>query len=276
MENQKKNIKIYDSLYRRVSIEGILQKLENIDVFLDDATKTDTSWVGLYKNDFRDAVPGKKVLELGCGDCTNAAIMACLGAEVYANDISKVSGEIAKKLNETYDFPIPIKFIEGDFLKVDFPNIEFDFVVGKGFLHHLTHEVERKFMERITILLAKNGEARFLEPAVNSLLLDKIRWMLPVPGRPSKLNKKAFAQWKEKDAHPDRDNSSRHFRTLGGEFFKEVEILHLGALERFHRLLPQKNQRKFRRKAFLFEKYLPWFLNHTFARTQVIIYKKPI
>ncbi|WP_010231969.1 class I SAM-dependent methyltransferase [Gillisia marina] len=256
-DNQKKNIEFYDQKYQFLDAEvnGILKRLNKLDVFLADATSTDTSWVGLYQDNFQKKIVGKKVLELGCGDCANAAIMAALGAEVYANDISSKSGEIITKVNELYKFTQPIVFIEGDFLTADFKEKEFDYVVGKAFLHHLTHNIERKFFSKICELLAPTGESRFFEPAVNSRILDEIRWHIPVPGRPSKFSAKAFKLWKANDPHPERDNSSSHFRNLGLKYFRDVKIINLGTLERFHRLLPTSfNKRSFRKKAFVWEK----------------------
>lgn len=276
-ENQKKNIEFYNQKYQNIDIEvnGVLKRLNKLRVFLDDSTRTDTSWVGMYQQNFRKKIPGKKILELGCGDCANAAIMAALGAKVYANDIAGKSGEIISQLNKRYKFQDPIEFIHGDFLKVDFQEENFDFVVGKAFLHHLTHPVEKQFFRKIVGLLSEEGEARFFEPAVNNKILDELRWYTPVPGRPSKFDQTAFKKWKENDPHPERDNSSSHFEKLGREFFQEVKIIPLGSLERFHRLWPKKwHPRKFRQVAFKLENKLPKFINSTFARSQTIIYRK--
>ena len=91
-KNTLKNEKHYDKVYNKINIQSILNIIENLKVFMADATQTDTSWVGLYQGDFQNQLKNKKVLELGCGDCTNAAVMAAFGAEVYANDISQKSG----------------------------------------------------------------------------------------------------------------------------------------------------------------------------------------
>lgn len=84
--------------------------INDIDGFLKVVTTTHISWVGLYHDNFQGELKGKKVLEMG-GDCTNAAVMAALGAEVYANDISTESGRIIAKLNNSYAFEKPIQFI---------------------------------------------------------------------------------------------------------------------------------------------------------------------
>lgn len=274
-ENNSKNQRHYDNVYGNVDIGGILEKIKNLERFLTDATRTDTSWVGLYHENFQNSLKGKKVLELGCGDCTNAAIMAALGAEVYANDISQISGEIIKEIDKNHKFEFSIKFVEGDFLKSEIKSDFFDIVVGKAFVHHLTNDQEIQFTKKIISILKPDGLVRYFEPAVNSVLLDNLRWFTPVPGRPSKIQREKFKKWKINDPHPERDNSSKHYQEIGEKYFKETRIIPLGSIERFHRILPKKYSRKFRRFAFRLEKKLPDSLNLTMARSQLIEYRKP-
>lgn len=272
--NQEKNKLHYEKLYAEFSIENILFWINNLNTFLNGVTSTETSWHALYKFNFKDKIAGRKVLEMGCGDCTNAAVMAALGAEVYANDIASSSGQIIKKLNENFKFKFPIKFIDGDFLNNELEANQFDFVVGKAFLHHLTIPTEQEFLKETARLLKSKGEARFFEPAVNNKILDEIRWYIPVPGRPSKFHKTAFKTWKENDPHPDRSFSSKHFEAAGKDHFKEVEIHPIGTLERFHRILPKnKWNGRFRRWALKNEKFIPKSLNRSISRGQLIIYK---
>lgn len=273
-QNQEKNREHYEKLYADYSISNILHWINNLDKFLDSATTTEASWFGLYQNNFREKIKGKKVLEMGCGDCTNAAVMAALGAEVYANDIASTSGEIVRKLNENYSFKYPIVFVEGDFLENNLTSKSFDFVLGKAFLHHLTIPVEKLFLKETARLLKPEGEARFFEPAVNSKILDEIRWHIPVKGRPSKFDKAAFAKWKESDPHPDRSFSSKHWEKAGATFFSTVEIIPVGTLERFSRLFDWGERRnKFKRWALKNEKRLPKALNSVFTRSQLIVYR---
>jgi 2-polyprenyl-3-methyl-5-hydroxy-6-metoxy-1,4-benzoquinol methylase len=273
----KKNRTHYDRVYAKVSIAGIIKKLQNLEDFLADATNTDTSWVCMYVNNFKDQLNGKRILELGCGDCTNAAVMAALGAEVVANDISDRSGDIIEALNNSGILEEPIHYIQGDFLLANLPKQSFDMVIGKAFIHHLDHETEEAFYQKIIKLLKPHGEARFVEPAVNSHLLDTLRWMVPVPGRPSSFQKAKFKQWQEADPHPHRDNSSQHYQHLGKKYFKNVAIIPIGSIERLNRLFPRaKWNRKFRRGALKFEQYLPHFLTSSLARSQTIIFSDPI
>ncbi len=275
-QNQEKNKQHYDKLYSKYRINNTLYWLKNIDAFLDSATTTETSWFALYQGSFRERLKGARILEMGCGDCVNAAIMAALGAEVYANDIAAASGDIVKKLNESYDFEIPIKFIPGDFLQNDLESDFFDFVVGKAFLHHLELVLEVKFLRETARLLKTDGEARFFEPAVNNRFLDALRWYVPVNGRPSKFNSKAFQQWKESDPHPLRSFGSAHFEQVGKKFFKKVRILPVGSLERFSRFMKWGEFRNnYRKWALKNEKFIPPSLNMSFARSQLIIYNNP-
>jgi len=152
ISNIDKNRAFYDKKYKGVNVEGLIKTLNNLDAFLNDATTTDISWVGMYVNNFKDAIKGKKIMELG------------------------------------------------------------------------------------------------------------LRWAVPMGKRPSKwLNRKAFEKWEESDPHPDRDNSSKHFKSLGTRFFSNVEIIPMGVLERFYRILPfsVKTLRKYRRSALRLEKYAP-------------------
>lgn len=275
-ENQEKNRLHYEKLYSNYNIRNILYWINHLDKFLESATTTETSWYALYKGDFRQRINGKRVLEMGCGDCVNAAIMAALGAEVYANDIAETSGEIITALNEAHEFEHPISFIPGDFLKNELAANQFDFVIGKAFLHHLELTVERNFLKETARLLKRDGEARFFEPAVNSKLMDEIRWYIPVKGRPSKFHRKAFQKWKARDPHPERSFSSRHFQEAGSEFFEESEIYPIGTLERFGRFFKWgEKKNRYKRWALTTEQKLPALLNKTFTRSQLIVYRKP-
>lgn len=273
--NTQKNKNHYDQVYSDVDINAILKKINNLDDFLSDATRTDTSWVGLYHGNFKSKLKGKRILELGCGDCTNLAIMAALGAEVYGNDISQKSGLIIEKLNANFKFQYPIQFVEGDFLESNLNENQFDFVIGKAFIHHLTNIQELKFTEFIVKYLKPDGVVRYFEPAVNSKILDELRWLTPVPGRPSKLQKRKFEKWKKNDPHPIRDNSSGHYRSVGYKFFKEVKIVPIGTIERFCKFIPSKWNRPIRRLSYKIEKFIPYSINLYLTRSHLIEYKYP-
>jgi SAM-dependent methyltransferase len=276
LSNTLINEEYYDSVYINYNVDDTIQILHNVDVFLNNAKQVHTSWVGLYHNDFDKTLKGKKVLELGCGDCLNAAVMSVLGAEVYGNDLSQHCGTIINNINSRFDFETPIKFIQGDFLQADIPSDFFDIVVGKAFVHHLTYDEEVEFTEKIVRILKKDGVVRYCEPAINSVIFDKLRFMIPLKDRPSSFQKEKFKEWKALDPHPERDNSSSGYRKMGNKYFSTTEIYCIGCIEKFHRLLPSKvNSKKFRRMAFQIERYLPLFIRNIFARAQMVEYRFP-
>ena len=274
MENLAFNKEHYDQKYSKLDIDMMINKVHNYEQFLQDALVTDTSWHGLYYGGFERYIKGKRILELGCGDGLNSLIMAALGGLVTAIDISEASIQFLSKCNESLG--LSVVPIVGDFPTLRIPENYFDIVVGKAFLHHLTHEQEILYIQKIVRVLKCDGLARFFEPAMNNRTIDWIRWIIPVRGRPSRLSRKAFQEWKENDPHPDRDNSSRHFREVGNEYFKNVKIVHIGSLERLHRLMPGgRFNRNFRRWAHKTEERLPGWFRDAAARSQMIQYSHP-
>jgi SAM-dependent methyltransferase len=281
-DNTLANQAHYDAVYRRVAIERLVDSLRrwrdvdgSLEQWLQDATSTHMSWHGFYYEGFASRLCGRRVLELGSGDGSNACVMAALGADVTANDVSTEAMKIITQVARGARLP-NLRAIPGTFDAAPLEAGSFDYVVGKSFLHHLTHEVEAGYLARIGGLLRREGEARFVEPATNNKLLDTLRWAVPVPGRPSALRRAAFRSWKAGDPHPDRDNSSAHYVAVGRRFFEDVRIVPFGSVERLHRLLPRNRlQRGFRQWANRFEERLGMGFRQAMARTQTIILRRP-
>jgi len=277
-DNLLKNQSHYDQKYRDEDVAQIVRDVKNASKYIDNAMLIHPSWAGLYLRGFRDELQGANVLELGAGNGMNSLMMLALGAaHVVAVELSEVTtfiiNEAAAQLNMLDQVEVRI----GDFVTMDFVPDTFDMVVGKNFLHHLTHHEESIYITKMVTLLRPTGSARFFEPATNSRLLDNIRWMMPVPGRPSRLQKQTFAAYKEADPHPERDNSSAHYYAVFQPHFKQIEIIPTGGLQRFHRLLPDGElNRTFRRFTSRLEKHLPHGLHMPIARSQTIILKQPI
>jgi 2-polyprenyl-3-methyl-5-hydroxy-6-metoxy-1,4-benzoquinol methylase len=272
----------YDAIYKNVNVERLVDSIRrwrdadgSLERWLQDASATHMSWHGIYYEGFASTLRGKRVLELGSGDGSNACVMAALGADVTANDASSESMQIITHVASSAGLS-NLRAAPGDFLTLPLDEGSYDCIVGKAFLHHLTHEIEAEFLDRTARLLGPDGHARFLEPATNSALLDRLRWVIPVPGRPSALNRRAFERWKEEDPHPDRENSAAHYLAVGHRFFEDVRIVPLGSLERFHRLMPRgRFQRRYRQWAHRIEERLPMWFRVPAARSQTIILRRP-
>lgn len=262
----------YDHVYSGVSAESLVRRA-TCPGFLAYACDSLTSWHGLYRDGFETRLKGKRVLELGAGDGLNALLMARHGAEVVAFEISPVA---CQRLEEAARLAgLRITTSAADFLDAALP--EFDFVVGKAFLHHLPRDVEDRYLAKIAALLAPGGEARFVEPAVNSAMLDRLRWLVPVPGRPSALQREKFREWQERDPHPDRPFSSRHFREAGRRHFDDVQVDAFGGLKRVERFFRNQKLRDAvgRICLRLERRLLPRSVGAAIARTQAIILRGP-
>lgn len=273
----------FDAAYRSVDADRLVSLVlewradaARLRSYLEHLTATHASWHGLYLGGLAARLPGKRVLELGSGDGTNACIMAVLGADVIACDVSGESARIVDQVVARTGLR-NLRREARDAAMLCLPSRSMDFVVGKSFLHHLDHEAEAHLLDGVAALLRDTGEARFFEPAVNSRVLDRVRWMVPVPGRPSSLARKAFHEWHEEDAHPERDNSSAHYREAASALFRRIDIMPVGSLERFYRLLPRSRfQGAYRRWAHRSEQHHPEWLRWRAARAQLIVLRSPI
>ncbi len=267
------NEKHYEAKYSTLDPSGLIEQAKDL-TFFHEAIRIHTSWFSLYLDGFQKRLASKTVLELGAGDGLNALLMARLGAKVIAVEISRSA--VDKFSRAADDLSLDVTGLCGDFLEMDLPTV--DYIIGKSFLHHLTHETEDQVLGKAGALLDPSGEARFFEPAVNSRMLDTLRWLVPVEDRPSSLNRVQFAEWKRKDPHPDRDNSSSHYAEAAAKHFKEVRIVPVGGIERFRRLTGRTRwSQAFGRWALAFERrFVPEGIHRPLARCQLIVMSSPL
>lgn len=77
------------------------------------------------KNEVRS---GKKILDIGCGDCSDAVFFSDWGLNVYGMDI--YTHENVKRV-------LGRRFIEGSILKIPFKDNFFDYVFSHDLFHHI-------------------------------------------------------------------------------------------------------------------------------------------
>lgn len=262
------NKKFYDNKNLTLNVEAGIEKFSNYIKNFDKIIECTTSWRPFWAKNFQKDLPGKRVLEIGAGDFLTSLMMAKFGAYVVANELSDSHREYVNKLTKAIGIA-NIEFRFGDFLRLDFKEDlgSFDFIVGKGVIHHLTHEQEELLYNKCLALLKEDGICRWTESKIEFPVLQ---FLVPVRGRPSLLNINRFHRWKESDIHPERDNTMRHYKETCSKYFSKVEVLSFGGIDRFERLFSLGNER-FRRLSYKIEQFIPRAVIDKIGRNQLVI-----
>lgn len=78
----------------------------------------------------------KKIFEIGCGDGETVVLLALLGAQIDALDISSDLLKIATKRALVNHIEKQINFFQADLESFNFPNKNYDYIISYGVLHH--------------------------------------------------------------------------------------------------------------------------------------------
>jgi 2-polyprenyl-3-methyl-5-hydroxy-6-metoxy-1,4-benzoquinol methylase len=250
--------------------------IENIDTFVDSITQCHDSWRGIFLGGLREKIPGRKVLEIGGGFGQFSTVAGMLGAdEVAMTEISREGVERARE-NFARNGLEQCRAVLAPDGRIDVEEDYFDIVVLRALIHHIPTEEEDEFFRKLACCLKPGGEVHAVEPATNWRLLDKLRWIVPMPGRPSSLQKEQFAQWVAKDPHPQRDNSARHLKRLGLRFFDKVSVVPVSVFSRLDRFANSHATRKrIRSLSYRVEGYFPNALLLPLARAHTIVLSDP-
>jgi 2-polyprenyl-3-methyl-5-hydroxy-6-metoxy-1,4-benzoquinol methylase len=122
---------------------------------------------------------GKSLLDVGCGDGSNAVMLAQLGATVTGIDISPKAIELAWKRAEINDVTSSVRFSCSQLETADFPRASFDIVWGDAILHHVIAELDI-VVSKLVYWTKPGGLLLFGEPINSNNALRRIRFMLPV------------------------------------------------------------------------------------------------
>lgn len=148
-----------------------------------------------YIFDFFGEIKDKKVLILGVGNQTSL-IDAFIdsGAEVVAIDLSsesvkRVRDKIFKTNSES-----KCSILEMDCENLTFESHSFDFVFGRGIIHHLDIE---KSLQQIQQVLKRKGKFGFIEPLATNPVIQLYRYLTPLDRTP--------------DEHPFKSSDLRLF-----------------------------------------------------------------
>jgi 2-polyprenyl-3-methyl-5-hydroxy-6-metoxy-1,4-benzoquinol methylase len=122
---------------------------------------------------------GKRVLDVGCGDGSNAMLMARFGARVTGIDISPKSIELCHRRAELDRVGSNTQFICSPLETAQLLEGAYDIIWGDGVLHHLIPELDG--VMRKLVSCAKPGALfLFSEPVCLSPLLRRLRKRIPI------------------------------------------------------------------------------------------------
>ena len=150
-------------------------------------------------------VRGKRILDAGCGDGWLSIILAKRGAYVEGFDISRSAISFAERRAAVHDVADRCTFRMASAYALPYSDSFFDAVIGSALLHHLGDKV--RFANELRRVMKPNSMAVFQEPFGNSLVLERLRTLLPVPSSsPDDPD-----QWKQQFKYKDTDAFQRDF-----------------------------------------------------------------
>ncbi len=121
-------------------------------------------------------VRGKVILEYGCGDGTNTLVLARLGAQVIALDISRDLVDVTRRRLVAHQITSGVELIVGSAHDLPLASDSIDVVFGIAILHHLDLRLSAGETRRV---LRKGGRAIFQEPVRNSRAIRLLRSLVP-------------------------------------------------------------------------------------------------
>ena len=121
-------------------------------------------------------VGGQQVLEYGSGWGENTIILARLGAEVHALDISPELIAINRRRMQVNGVTSGVRFSVASAYEAPCPDGSVDVVFGMAILHHLDLDRAAREVYRV---LRPGGRAIFSEPMRSSPMLRALRSMIP-------------------------------------------------------------------------------------------------
>ena len=111
----------------------------NLDeIMVRQSFEASTALENRYALEQMGSLPGKKILELGCGAGEGSVYFALQGADVVATDISGGMVAVVGRLAGKYGVNVTARKMTAE--TIEFPDSSFDIVYGNGVLHHVDFE----------------------------------------------------------------------------------------------------------------------------------------
>jgi 2-polyprenyl-3-methyl-5-hydroxy-6-metoxy-1,4-benzoquinol methylase len=163
---------------------------------------------------------GKRVLDVGCGEGSNAVLLAKRGAHVLGVDISERSVTLCRRRAEVNGVASACEFVVSPLEAVELAEASFDVVWGDGILHHVIPELD-SLLPRWVKAARPGGLFVFSEPVSFHPVLRWMRRHVPVH---------TDATPDERPLTPDELEQIRHH-------LPDLRVRAFGALGRLNRFL---------------------------------------
>ncbi len=124
-------------------------------------------------------VGGLRVLDAGCGDGWLSSILAKRGAFIDGFDISDAAIVTALRRAEVNRVSAVTRFTVSSFYALPYEDSCFDAVIGQAILHHVRNK--RQAAQELHRVMKPGARAIFCEPFGNSLWLERLRLLAPIP-----------------------------------------------------------------------------------------------
>jgi 2-polyprenyl-3-methyl-5-hydroxy-6-metoxy-1,4-benzoquinol methylase len=166
-----------------------------------------------YRFGVMGSLEGKRVLDVGCGDGSNAVLLALRGARVTGIDLSPKTVELARRRAEANGVGDMVEFICSPIETAPLPEQYFDIVWGDSILHHVLEDLD-PVLSSLMRSLKPDGLFVFAEPVNLCASLRRLRMMVPVPIDGTPDERPLVAEEVERVVRCARRCTIRRFRLL--------------------------------------------------------------
>jgi 2-polyprenyl-3-methyl-5-hydroxy-6-metoxy-1,4-benzoquinol methylase len=157
---------------------------------------------------------GRDLLEVGCGEGGNSALLAKFGANVTGIDVSEKAIALAQKKAEINGVAHCTRFLCAPLETVQFAPDSFDVIYGEWILHHVIPDLEL-ILARLVKWARPQALIVFAEPINLNQTLRRIRFLLPVHTETTPGERPLEEAELRLIRHHIPDLSLRHFSLFG-------------------------------------------------------------
>lgn len=146
-----------------------------------DSPPADTPYSLEYAFHLLENVAGRRILNVGCGEGLDAVILASLGAEVVALDISDAAVAVTNERAAANGVAERVRALVADATTLPVASGSIDAILAAAVMHHVDIPKAAAELRRV---LRPGGVAVFVEPLAGPYILQLLKRMVPLPKSP--------------------------------------------------------------------------------------------